>query len=85
MGYAKNPGSFKDTVGMLIVLLVCIQFVFAVFAAIAGDITLFWTLQIALYTAIKEAVWSLTSLILMTIALLTFLILYFWKDSPNEK
>lgn len=85
MGYAKNPGGFWDTVGVLIVLMFTAELLLFVVTLWAGTPELFQELNTSFFTLLKEFFFSWTALIVLVVALILGGILYAWRDAPYEE
>jgi hypothetical protein len=85
VGYAKNPGSFRDTVGVLVVIVLFIEMMIFVVSLWAGTPEMFGEINAILYSRIKEFMLFGVGLVIAVVAIILVWILRTWKEHPDEE
>lgn len=85
MGYAKKPGSFWDSVGVVIVIAFTAELLFLVVSLWAGTPEMFKEFNVMVWNGLKEFFLEGTGFVMLAAAAVLFVIVCTWKGDPHEE
>jgi hypothetical protein len=85
VGYAKNPGSFWDTIGIVALIAGGLYFLFWFLTYSTGTVDLFWDFTNSWFVPLKTFVVYQGGIALVVAALVLSVIFHIWRNNPYEE